>query len=385
MMEHVNEAKKRIVALFALLMTLVMIIGFIPASNASAAPSAASKKAEAEAALAQLNELEEALDAASNDYYTALEAQEEAEAQVEQAEKEIQEETAHIKELQSQLGDRARSMYRSGTTSFLDVILGAASFEEFANNFAMLDTINQKDAAMVAETKEAKAKLEAAKTTYEEQAKVASEQAAEAKKVRDQAAAAESKMATIYNNLSDEAAQLLEEEQAAEAAAAAAAADPEENGGPDEGADAADPEEASSHSSNNNSSSNSSNSSSNNSSSNSGSSTNNSKPQSVSGNKVIARAESQIGKPYKWGAVGPDSYDCSGFVSYCLTGQHTRLGTTYTFMGWTQVSNPKPGDVCVNYSHCGIYAGGGQMIHAPSSGKTVCYAPVKSNMIYVRY
>ena len=30
--------------------------------------------------------------------------------------------------------------------------------------------------------------------------------------------------------------------------------------------------------------------------------------------------------------------DCSGFVSYCLTGAYSRLGTTYTFLTWTQVS-----------------------------------------------
>lgn len=104
----------------------------------------------------------------------------------------------------------------------------------------------------------------------------------------------------------------------------------------------------------------------------------------VSGSIVVERAYSQLGKPYVWGAVGPNSYDCSGLVSYCLSGQNTRLGTTYTFMGWARVLDPQPGDICVNNGHCGIYIGNGQMIHAPQSGDVVKIGPVQSSMIYVR-
>ena len=115
------------------------------------------------------------------------------------------------------------------------------------------------------------------------------------------------------------------------------------------------------------------------------SSYNNSKPQTVTGNTVVDRAYGEIGKPYVWGGVGPDGYDCSGFVSYCLTGSHSRLGTTGTFMGWTRVSDPQPGDVCVNSYHTGIYIGGGQMIHAATYGIGVVVGSVQSDMIYVRY
>ena len=102
------------------------------------------------------------------------------------------------------------------------------------------------------------------------------------------------------------------------------------------------------------------------------------------GNAIVDRAYSQIGKPYVWGATGPDSYDCSGLVGYALTGGYSRVGTTYTFMAWPQVSDPQPGDICTSSSHCGIYIGGGQMIHAPHSGATVTVGAVQSNMIIVR-
>ena len=104
----------------------------------------------------------------------------------------------------------------------------------------------------------------------------------------------------------------------------------------------------------------------------------------ANGGSIVSRAYSQLGKPYVWGACGPNSFDCSGFVSYCLTGSYSRIGTTLTFMGWTRVSNPQPGDVVTTATHCGIYIGNGQMIHAPHTGDVVKVGPVQSGMIYVR-
>ena len=103
----------------------------------------------------------------------------------------------------------------------------------------------------------------------------------------------------------------------------------------------------------------------------------------VSSSAVVGRAQAELGKPYAWSGVGPDNYDASGLVSYCLTGVHMRIGVESTFMGWPRVSNPAPGDVCVSNSHCGIYVKPGQMIHAPTFGQAVCYGPIQSDMIIV--
>lgn len=107
---------------------------------------------------------------------------------------------------------------------------------------------------------------------------------------------------------------------------------------------------------------------------------------STAGNAIVERAKQELGKPYSWGAVGPTSYDCSGFVSYVLTGKHQRIGTASTFIKWTQVSaaEAKPGYVVVNSGHCGIYIGNGQMIHAPHTGDVVKISSVYSDMIYVK-
>lgn len=374
-------ASKSKVALNAAFAAVLAVGLSIPAANAFASPSD-DKQAEAQAALQKLNQYQSELDQASANYEAAHQEQIDAQNRVDEAQKQIEEKTAQIEKDQQRLSDRARDMYRSGDTNFLDVILGASSFEQFATTWNMLETLNGNDAELVSETKTAREELQAAKQEAEEQAKVASDKAEEAKSVAEAADQKASEMQQTYNSLSAEAQELISQERAAqEAQQQAAAAAAEQNG--TAGNDAA--ATITNNNRNNTTSSNSSNSSNSNKNNASSSATNNSKPQSVSGNSVVNRAYSQLGKPYEWAAVGPNSFDCSGLVSYCLTGSYSRLGTTGTFMGWTRVSNPQPGDICVNSHHCGIYIGGGQMIHAPQTGDVVKVSSVHSGMIYVRY
>lgn len=374
-------ASKSKVALNAAFAAILAVGLSVPAASAFAAPSD-DKQAEAQAALQKLNQYQSELDQASANYEAAHQEQIDAQNRVDEAQKQIEEKTAQIEKDQQRLSDRARDMYRSGDTNFLDVILGASSFEQFATTWNMLETLNGNDAELVSETKTAREDLQAAKQEAEEQAKVASDKAEEAKSVAEAADQKASEMQQTYNSLSAEAQELISQERAAqEAQQQAAAAAAEQNG--TAGNDAA--TTITNNNRNNTTSSNSSSSSNSNKNNASSSATNNSKPQSVSGNSVVNRAYSQLGKPYQWAAVGPNSFDCSGLVSYCLTGSYSRLGTTGTFMGWTRVSNPQPGDICVNSHHCGIYIGGGQMIHAPRTGDVVKVSSVHSGMIYVRY
>lgn len=374
-------ASKSKVALNAAFAAILAVGLSVPAASAFAAPSD-DKQAEAQAALQKLNQYQSELDQASANYEAAHQEQIDAQNRVDEAQKQIEEKTAQIEKDQQRLSDRARDMYRSGDTNFLDVILGASSFEQFATTWNMLETLNGNDAELVSETKTAREDLQAAKQEAEEQAKVASDKAEEAKSVAEAADQRASEMQQTYNSLSAEAQELISQERAAqEAQQQAAAAAAEQNG--TAGNDAA--TTITNNNRNNTTSNNSSSSSNSNKNNASSSATNNSKPQSVSGNSVVNRAYSQLGKPYQWSAVGPNSFDCSGLVSYCLTGSYSRLGTTGTFMGWTRVSSPQPGDICVNSHHCGIYIGGGQMIHAPRTGDVVKVSSVHSGMIYVRY
>lgn len=116
---------------------------------------------------------------------------------------------------------------------------------------------------------------------------------------------------------------------------------------------------------------------------NSSSSSSSSSGSYVSGS-TVSRAYSALGKPYVWGAAGPNSFDCSGLVSFCLTGRYSHTYSSSDFVGLTKVSNPQPGDICVRVGHVGVYIGGGQMIHAPHTGDVVKISAVPSNMWYVR-
>ncbi|MFP8964106.1 NlpC/P60 family protein [Streptomyces nanhaiensis] len=99
--------------------------------------------------------------------------------------------------------------------------------------------------------------------------------------------------------------------------------------------------------------------------------------------KVLAFAEAQLGKPYVWGATGPNSYDCSGLTQAAWLSAGVSLPrTTYDQVdAGTRIAEAdmRPGDLVFFYddiSHVGIYAGGGQMIHAPKPGAEVRYESV---------
>ncbi|MER6348827.1 NlpC/P60 family protein [Streptomyces sp. NPDC001595] len=94
--------------------------------------------------------------------------------------------------------------------------------------------------------------------------------------------------------------------------------------------------------------------------------------------KALAFSRAQIGKPYVWGATGPDSYDCSGLTQAAWKAAGVTLPrTTYDQVnaGTTvSVAAAQPGDLVFFYddiTHVGIYIGNGMMIHAPKPGAYV--------------
>lgn len=106
-------------------------------------------------------------------------------------------------------------------------------------------------------------------------------------------------------------------------------------------------------------------------------------PGASASEKVLAFAEAQLGKPYVWGATGPDSYDCSGLTQAAWREAGISLPrTTYDQVNaGTQVAKAdlQPGDLVFFYddvSHVGIYVGNGQMIHASKPGDDVKYESI---------
>lgn len=101
---------------------------------------------------------------------------------------------------------------------------------------------------------------------------------------------------------------------------------------------------------------------------------------------LIAVASSKLGAPYVWGAKGPNSFDCSGFVYWCLNQVGVRQ-SYITSSGWrnvgkytkiTSFSNLRAGDIIVVSGHVGIVAGGGTVIDASSGNGKVVHRSLSS-------
>ena len=105
-------------------------------------------------------------------------------------------------------------------------------------------------------------------------------------------------------------------------------------------------------------------------------------PKSSGGSSLVAQASKYIGTKYVYGGTSPSGFDCSGLVQYCCKnlGVSVSRSSRGQYSNGTAVSKSdlQPGDLVFfsrggSISHVAIYAGNGQVIHAPRSGKTVCY------------
>ncbi|MBM7168542.1 C40 family peptidase [Streptomyces sp. G44] len=102
-------------------------------------------------------------------------------------------------------------------------------------------------------------------------------------------------------------------------------------------------------------------------------------PASSRGAAALNAAATQLGKPYVSGGTGPNSYDCSGLTQWAYAQADVSITrTTYTQQNdGTRIGRGelKPGDLVFfnNLAHVGLYAGNGQVLHAPKPGAVVRY------------
>nr|WP_288664194.1 C40 family peptidase [uncultured Dorea sp.] len=311
------------------------------------------------------------------------------------------------KEQYAAMKKRIKYMYEAGNDSAFETLVTSEDFTDLLSKAEYVQNVHSYDRKQLQEYVETKQQISDLKASLEKDQKELESKQVEYEKQGDN-------LNNLISSKSAEVANLDSEIQAAAEAAAREAAERAAREAAEKAAKEAERQQAAASNNNSASTSNRNNTTSNrnnttnssaatsnrnnttsSSSSNSSSTSTTTKPSNSSnstttsgtnanGGTIVSRAYSQLGKPYVWGACGPNSFDCSGFVSYCLTGSYTRLGTTLTFMGWTRVSNPQPGDVVTTATHCGIYIGNGQMIHAPHTGDVVKVGPVQSGMIYVR-
>ncbi|MEU4997105.1 NlpC/P60 family protein [Streptomyces sp. NPDC021622] len=112
------------------------------------------------------------------------------------------------------------------------------------------------------------------------------------------------------------------------------------------------------------------------------------KAPSRRGNSALDYAVRQIGKPYKWGAEGPKSYDCSGLTSEAWAAAGKEIPRTSQEQ-WAELPHVplrklRPGDLIVYFpkaTHIAMYLGDGMIIQAPRPGSKVKVSPIASNPI----
>ncbi|MET8554599.1 NlpC/P60 family protein [Streptomyces sp. NPDC004959] len=99
---------------------------------------------------------------------------------------------------------------------------------------------------------------------------------------------------------------------------------------------------------------------------------------------AFSAAQTQLGKPYVYGATGPSSYDCSGLTSWAYKQAGVSLPRTSQAQAnaGTRIysqSQLQVGDLVLFYGdlhHIGLYAGNGQVLHAPRTGTVVRYESI---------
>jgi cell wall-associated NlpC family hydrolase len=100
-------------------------------------------------------------------------------------------------------------------------------------------------------------------------------------------------------------------------------------------------------------------------------------PTSSQAGQAVAFAYAQLGKPYVWGATGPDSYDCSGLMFAAWESAGVSMPRD-TYGEWASLphiplANLQPGDLILynGESHVAMYVGNGYIIDAPHTGAVV--------------
>ncbi|NCB51324.1 MAG: hypothetical protein EOM54_05520 [Clostridia bacterium] len=271
-----------------------------------------------------------------------------------------------------------RTMEENGSSSYIEIVFGATSFEDLLCRIDMIREIMEYFDGLIEAVEEAEARIQYAKANMEaemeaqeeaiaeyqaKQADLAAQQeaveavllslSADSAEYEDQIASINTLQSGISGQISDMEQELAElerirAEQAAAAAAAAAAA--------------------------NQSSS----------SSSSGGSVSwySDSTGTATGQEIVDYAETFLGVPYVYGGTSPSGFDCSGLVYYCYTHYGYSVNRTAAGLAYSgeevSASDLQPGDIILFTSsggsyigHTGIYIGDGNFIHAPHTGDVV--------------
>ncbi|MFD2618787.1 NlpC/P60 family protein [Streptomyces chumphonensis] len=106
----------------------------------------------------------------------------------------------------------------------------------------------------------------------------------------------------------------------------------------------------------------------------------------AAGAEAVRSALAQVGKPYRWGAEGPESFDCSGLTSWAWARADRAVPRTsqeqWRRLPRVDLADLRPGDLVVYFpeaTHVALYLGDGQVVQAPRPGAAVKVSPLAAN------
>ena len=332
----------RIVRLISAALALALTLSVAPAPVSAFASPVSDKRTKAIAIQAQLDALEVKAEIATEDWNQAKIEYDRLHGQVLTINGRLARNKTKTDILQTSLNTRADSMYRSGPLGLLDVLLGAASFDDFATTWDLLNQMNKEEAASVAELKTLRAEALVAQAELK---------------------IAESGAKKVYGVMDNRRSSILQDEAQAKALLVGVEADIAALTAADRARRAAD---AATHGGGGG-----------------GTGWDWGNPTRSPRSGVVGIALRYLGSRYVWAASGPRTFDCSGLMMFA----YAQVGVSLPHSSRSQISsgervsrdNLQPGDLVFFGSpihHVGMYIGGGKMVHSPHTGDVVSIDPI---------
>ncbi len=304
-----------------------------------------------EQAKADVDRLQQQLESAMERFKAACDKVEGTRGDIQVNREELTVAEAELTKDKARLNSRVRAMYVGRENNFLDVMVNAGSFDQFLVAADLTKRLSREDAGLVTKVKDSKSKLEAKRSDL--QARLDS-QASAAEELKASKAAVESDLSGAKGklaNVEEEVRQAMARRQAEAEAASRSSVSPStgrRTSPSPSSPDSPDPVAR------------------------------RTAPPGTPHGGVVGVAYAQLGKPYVWGAEGPDCFDCSGLTMYCYS---VGAGISISHSSYEQancgtqvsVSELQPGDILGfrGWGHVGLYVGGGDFIHAPQTGDVV--------------
>jgi len=347
------------------------------------------KEEEARQVRCQLQDIDDDLEVTVEQYNLANYRLSKTKENIQQSKKKQIVTGAKLSEQKKLLSNRIVSIYKGGDRGFTSTLVGTKSFTHFLTCLSYLIQIGNQDIELLERIKETKRELE---QTERRLSKEEVEQSALLSKLGKRKRSIKTQIAdrTSYlNSVEDDIQIIIREEDEQEARAQAEAVQrlrqqeeqqQEDTENPAQNQPADEPRDEPANNPNNDEDK----------AKKPADPPKPSAPTKPSHSQVVSIAMQHLGKPYQWGAAGPDSFDCSGLVMYC----YAQIGISLPHSAAAQYSrgikisrdNLAAGDLVffgkTGVSHVGIYAGGGNYIHAPRTGDVVKVAALSSRKDY---